>query len=86
MISTDRKLYYPMLLLLSTDNKKTAEALSRMFDISGDTLLRILNNESADWNDLINKAKSYFGDKKVEIIIDDSIIKNSPYAKNSKMI
>jgi hypothetical protein len=62
MIKTDHTLYYPVLLLLSTD-RKTAESLSKICDKSGDTLLRIVEGESIDSNELINKAKQYFKGK-----------------------
>ncbi len=46
MISqTERKIIYPLSLLLST-NKKTAESLSKTSNVSGDTMLRILDKNA----------------------------------------
>nr|MBA3752329.1 transposase [Candidatus Dependentiae bacterium] len=61
--------------------KKTAEALAKTLNKSGDTVLRILKDEGIDTNELICKAQQYFGDNKVNIIIDDTII-NKMYSKN----
>src|SRR5215203_5341552 len=85
MISTERKLYYPLLLILSNHNRKTAESLARILNKSGDTLLRMLKDESIDENELIFEAQQYFGTTKVELIIDDSIIKTmySKYIEGS---
>jgi hypothetical protein len=74
MLSTKRVLHYPILLLLSNAHKKTAEALAPLLDISGDTLLRILENECVTFEELIALAKEHFGMNKVHVIIDDSII------------
>ncbi len=60
--------------------KKTAEALAKTLNKSGDTVLRILKDECIDANELICKAQQYFGDNKVDIIIDDTII-NKMYSK-----
>ncbi len=74
MIGTERKLYYPMMLILSMPREKTAEALAKTVNKSGDTVLRILKDECIDANELICKAQQYFGDNTVDIIIDDTII------------
>jgi hypothetical protein len=74
MIINERTLSYPVALLLSNATKKTAEALSKTLDISGDTVLRILEDECITWEDLVALAKQYFGTNKVRIIIDDTLI------------
>jgi Transposase DDE domain len=74
MIGTKRMLYYPMVLLLS-NNFKSAEALAEMLSISGDTLLRILKNECVSCEELLKVAKEKFGMEKVTVVIDDTLIK-----------
>jgi hypothetical protein len=85
MISTDRKLHYPMLLILSNPTKKTAESLAKTLNKSGDTVLRILEEECITWEELVSIAKKYFGSNKVKIIIDDSVIRKmySKYIEGS---
>jgi SRSO17 transposase len=77
MISTKRVLDYPMLLLLSNPLKKTAEALAPLLNISGDTLLRILEHECVTFEELLKLAKKLFGMKKIYLVIDDTIIRKS---------
>lgn len=74
MISTEHKLQYPMALILSTENKKTAESLSKLIGKSGDTTLRFLEKKCATWEELITIAITYFRTDKLYIIIDDSLI------------
>ncbi len=85
MISTERKLHYPLLLILSNPARKTAESLAKTLNKSGDTVLRILEEECTTWEELISLAKKYFGSNKVKIIIDDSIIRKmySKYIQGS---
>ncbi len=73
MIGTERQLYYPLSLILST-GKKSSEELAKTVNRSGYTVLRILDNECISWEQLVNTAKSYFRSDKVEVIIDDTII------------
>lgn len=74
MINIEHKLQYPMALILSTNNKKTAEALSKVTGKSGDTTLRILEQKCATWEELITVAIAYFGTDKLYVIFDDSLI------------
>ncbi len=74
MISTERKLHPPLLLILSNPTRKTTESLPNKLNKSGDTVLRILEEECISWEQLVNTTKSYFRSDKVEIIIDDTII------------
>ena len=61
MISrTERKLTYPIALLLSSAPRKTFEALGRDRDISGDTISRIVEHNSATPEDLIKIVKAIF--------------------------
>ncbi len=73
MTTNGRQLYYPLSLILST-GKKSAEELGKTVIKSGDTVLRILENECISWEELVNAAKTLFGTDKVEVIIDDTII------------
>ncbi len=74
MISTERKLHPPLLLILSNPTRKTTESLPNKLNKSGDTVLRILEEECISWEQLVNTTKSYFRSDKVEVIIDDTII------------
>jgi hypothetical protein len=74
MISqTERKIIYPLSLLLST-NKKTAESLSKTSNVSGDTMLRILDKNAVSPETLAMIAVAFFGTNRLHVIIDDTII------------
>lgn len=74
MISkTERKIIYPLSLLLST-NRKTAESLSKASGVSGDTMLRILSKDAISPETLAMVAVAFFGTNRLHVIIDDTII------------
>lgn len=75
MISkTDRKLTYPIVLLLSTANRKTFESLGAVNDTSGDTIARIVEHDAATTGDLLKIIKVTFKKKRLHLIIDDTLI------------
>src|SRR5579872_6427899 len=75
MISkTEQKITYPLSLLLSTSKKKTAESLSKICYTSGDTMLRILENQSTNPQELISFAKAFFGTDFLDVILDDTLL------------
>lgn len=75
MISkAERKLIYPLALLVSTAKRKTCEAIALAIGKSGDALLRLLNEGVATLEDLISIAKKIFVGKVLYLIIDDTII------------
>ena len=75
MISrTERKLTYPIALLLSSAPRKTFESLGRDIDISGDTISRIVEHNSATAEDLIKIVKAIFKNKRLYLVIDDTLI------------
>lgn len=75
MISkTDRKLTYPIALLLSNGNRKTFEELGRHVNWSGDTIARIVDNHAATTEELLQIARKIFGKKRLKLIIDDTLI------------
>lgn len=74
MISkTERKIIYPLSLLLST-SRKTAESLSKTSNVSGDTLLRILDKNAISPETLATVAVAFFGTDRLHVVIDDTII------------
>jgi DDE superfamily endonuclease len=75
MISkAERKLIYPLALLVSTAKRKTCEAIALATGKSGDALLRLLNEGLTIMEDLIAIAKKFFIGKILYLIIDDTII------------
>lgn len=75
MISkAEQKITYPLSLLLSIDRKKTAESLSKTCEISGDTMLRILENKSIKSTELINLATKFFGTNCLYFLLDDTTL------------
>ena len=75
MISkAERKLIYPLALLVSTAKRKTCESIALAIGKSGDALLRLLNEGVANINDLVAIAKQLFVGKTLYLIIDDTII------------
>jgi hypothetical protein len=75
MISqTDRKLTYPISLLLSTANRKTFESLGFVRGISGDTIARIVECNAATVEDLLKVIGQVFKNKRLYLIIDDTLI------------
>jgi hypothetical protein len=75
MISkAERKLIYPLALLVSTVKRKTCEAIALATGKSGDALLRLLNEGLTVMEDLVAIAKKLFIGKFLYLIIDDTII------------
>lgn len=75
MISnTERKLTYPISLLLSIDKKKTCELLAKQIKKSGDTVIRLLNSPLIKMEDLISTSKDLFKDKRIFLIVDDTLL------------
>lgn len=75
MISgTDRKLTYPIALLLSIANRKTFESLGIVSSTSGDTIARIVECNAATPDDLLKIVKVVFKNKRLYLIIDDTLI------------
>ncbi|MBA3954502.1 transposase [Candidatus Dependentiae bacterium] len=74
MTIADHKLLYPISLILSTEIKKTAQSLAKASSTSSSTMLRRLDHSCVTVDDLIVLAKKYFGNSKLSIIIDDSLI------------
>ena len=71
---TDRKLTYPIALLLSIANRKTFETLGHVHSISGDTITRIVKCNAATTEDLLKTVKVVFKNKRLFLIIDDTLI------------
>jgi SRSO17 transposase len=75
MISkTEQKITYPLSLLLSTGKKKTAEALAKICYKSGDTMLRLLEKQSVNSEELICLAKEFFDTDFLDVILDDTLL------------
>ena len=74
MISnTEQKLIYSASILLSTD-KKTAESLANISGVSGDTMLRMLQDSSVKPEELILMAIQFFGTNYLKVILDDTVL------------
>lgn len=73
-VHAEQKLLYPVSLLLSTGSKKTAEKLGETCEVSGDTILRALENKSVSPKELIKMVICIFGTDYLNIIIDDTLI------------
>jgi hypothetical protein len=71
---TEQKLTYPISLLLSTDNRKTCESISKIAKKSGDLFCRLLKNQTITKEDLIALIQKIFGNRKLTLILDDTII------------
>lgn len=75
MISeAERKLSYPISLLLSTDTKKTAESLAKVHNKSRDTMLRRLEYDCVTLYELVKIAIIFFASDHLYLIIDDTTI------------
>lgn len=75
MISqAERKLTYPIALILSTARRKTFESLGATVEISGDKVAILVNSHAASTEELIKLAQKIFKRKKIYLIIDDTII------------
>ena len=75
MISkTERKLTYPISLLLSIPSRKTFEALARSIQTSGSSVSRMLTDCPATTQDLIKIVKKLLKGKRLYLIIDDTLI------------
>jgi len=75
MISkTERKLTYPITLLLSSAPRKTCESMASIANMSGDSLLRLLKQEAITTEELIKVAYQVLRGKRWYMIIDDTII------------
>ncbi len=71
---TERKLTYPVILLLSSPFRKTFESLSREAGVSGDPISRIIKHDSATPGDLIKVVNAVFKRKRLYLIINDTLI------------
>jgi hypothetical protein len=71
---TEQKLTYPIALLLSTEKRKTFEALARSIGTSGDTIENSLDRRADTVFDLISITKKLFNRKKLYLIIDDTLL------------
>jgi hypothetical protein len=81
MISkAERKIVYPVALLLSTGERKSFESLGRNIGISGDSVTRLVEHHAATKEELLKIVKQVFKKKKVKLIIDDTLI-NKIYSK-----
>lgn len=75
MISkTERKLTYPIALLLSIPSRKTFEALARSLATSGSSVSRMVGDYPATTDDLIKIVKKLLKRKRLYLIIDDTLI------------
>lgn len=75
MISkNDRKLTYPLALLLSIPSRKTFEGLARSLGKSGSSVSRMLADCPATTDDLIKIVKKLLKRKRLYLIIDDTLI------------
>lgn len=63
---------YPITLLLST-GKKTCESMAPIANLSGDTLLRMLNKE-IPLSEKCDVANKFFNYKTVKVVVDDVLI------------
>lgn len=71
---TERKITYPIALLLSIPIRKTFEGLSREIDMSGDSICRLVEHHAANSQDLIKIVKTMLKGKRLFLIIDDTLI------------
>jgi len=71
---TELKLTYPISLLLSTSKRKTCESISSIANLSGDSFCRILQQPIITMTDLVQIAKNIFTNRKLYLVIDDTII------------
>src|SRR5580658_5103685 len=62
------------LLLSNFLSKKTCEALGKLWDKSGDSMLRVLEKKPASYAELMEIAKKFFKKKKLYLILDDTLI------------
>lgn len=74
MIRSNQSVTYPIALLLSISTKKNFESLGRYFEISGDTISRILATDAVTMHDLIAFCKTIFKEKSLYLLIDDTLI------------
>lgn len=75
MISkTERKITYPIALLLSMPSRKTFEALARSLGKSGSSMSRMVADCPATTDDLIKIVKKLLKGKRLYLIIDDTLI------------
>ena len=75
MISqAERKLIYPIALILSTARRKTFEALGQEAEISGDKISNLVNSNAATVEELVEFAQKIFKRKKIYLLIDDTLI------------
>lgn len=75
MISnTERKITYPISLLLSINGRKSCESLGKQIRKSGDTMLRLLNEPLVSTEELIKIAQTIFKGGRIFLIVDDTLI------------
>ncbi len=70
----ERKLTYPVALLLSSPSRKTFESLGREAGVSGDSISRIIKHDSVTPDELIKVVNAVFKRKRLYLIIDDTLI------------
>jgi len=70
---TERKLTYPIALLLSIAKRKTFEELAKEPGVSGDTMARLVLESPITMEELIHFAKKIFR-KKIYLLLDDTLI------------
>jgi hypothetical protein len=64
---------YPLSLLLSTASHKTCESMGELADISGDSMLRLLDKE-VPLKEKCEFVKGFFKKKSLYVIVDDVLI------------
>lgn len=79
--NTERRITYPVALLLSTPRRKTFEELGREACLSGDSISRLVEHSAATSQDLINIVKTMLKGKRLFFIVDDTLILKI-YSKN----
>ncbi len=72
--NTERRLFYPVALLLSIGSRKSCEILANAIKKNGDLLRRLLKNPPTTLQEFVAIAKELFGFRNVYLIIDDVII------------
>jgi hypothetical protein len=71
---TERKITYPIALLLSMPSRKTFESLARSLATSGSSVSRMVADYAATTDDLIRIVKKLLKGKRLYLIIDDTLI------------
>ncbi len=66
-------LMYPAALIMSNE-RKTCESMAKIVSVAGDKLLRYLQEADYSIDRIIESAKHLFGNKKIYLLIDDTLI------------